>query len=99
MRWRITLLLDDRFGVHVGLQRRWDAHGAVLLLKVFENREQRAADPSRAGSTWYLGKDATVRWDVIREHGVDRRHWQHPAGFNQEICGFRRHLRARRART
>jgi hypothetical protein len=30
---------------------------------------------------------------VIREHSVDRRHWQHPAGFNQEIYGFRRHLR------
>jgi hypothetical protein len=30
---------------------------------------------------------------VIRQHGVDRRHWQHPAGFYQEIYGFRRHLR------
>jgi hypothetical protein len=30
---------------------------------------------------------------VIREHGVDRRYWQHPAGFYQEICWFRRHLR------
>jgi hypothetical protein len=30
---------------------------------------------------------------VIREHGVDRRYRQHPAGFYQQICGFRRHLR------
>jgi hypothetical protein len=30
---------------------------------------------------------------VIREHRVDRRNRQYPAGFYQQICGFRRHLR------
>jgi hypothetical protein len=30
---------------------------------------------------------------VIRKDGVDRCYRQHPSGFYQEICGFRRHLR------
>jgi hypothetical protein len=30
---------------------------------------------------------------VIRQHGVDRCHREHPAGLNQEIYGFGRHVR------
>jgi hypothetical protein len=30
---------------------------------------------------------------VVRENRVERRDREHPAGFYQEICGFRGHLR------
>jgi hypothetical protein len=38
----------------------------------------------------FAGRDGNC---VIRKNGVDRCNREHPAGFNQEIYGFGRHLR------
>jgi hypothetical protein len=38
----------------------------------------------------FAGRDGNR---VVRENGVDRCNREHPAGFNQEIYGFGRHLR------
>jgi hypothetical protein len=45
--------------------------------------------------------DSTVRHHdgMIFENGVDRRNGKHPAGFDQEICGFQGHCAPRAKKT